>query len=529
MLSAKILFCVCFTQYIEITLSNDVLIDDLPQIVKQIRQEIDLLKDENAKLKERNEIMEEKNAIMEDDIQERVDRLEQLAKIGTLRSCAEYARYGLNDDGDFLIDPDGPLMGSEPFQVFCNFTAGTTEIYHDTEGTTEVDHCHDPGCYVKPITYIDGNMTKNEKKEVPLSQIVSLIQISESCQQSFTFDCTMAPFTKEDIDFSFWEDRNGGINNYYTGSNFNNHVCDCFYDEEGCAEEEVYSNSCNCDANLPLLLQDTGTITNTSALPITKMYFGGLTYEIQYGAFTLGRLKCFGEKTFESGKSCSDLKRAGVYISGHYAIKPANSNQQKLVYCDMQSDTYDDVNETEELVWSPIGTILPWVPKLDSSGEILPLPHGWVFCNGSSITEGPWSGLLSPNLTGMFLRGGDINNVLEQEQSQLQDHSHKDSGHSHGCAATSNADDHTHTYQVGENVPQGDRDCDNNPGCWVTDDHSVGRTETLVTGSSSLSISTSCEVASEKSNLEGVDTNNANAGTETRPANVKVIYIIRVV
>ena len=73
------------------------------------------------------------------------------------------------------------------------------------------------GCYEKPITYIDGNMTKNEKKEVPLSQIVSLIQISESCQQSFTFDCTMAPFTKEDIDFSFWEDRNGGINNYFTG------------------------------------------------------------------------------------------------------------------------------------------------------------------------------------------------------------------------------------------------------------------------------------------------------------------------
>ena len=129
----------------------------------------------------------------------------------------------------------------------------------------------------------------------------------------------------------------------------------------------------------------------------------------------------------------------------------------------------------------------------------------------------------------MFLRGGDINNVLEQEQSQLQDHSHKDSGHSHGCSASSNADDHTHTYQVGENVQQGDRDCDNNPGCWVTDDHRDGRTETLVTGSSSLSISTSCEVASEKSNLEGVDTSNANAGTETRPANVKVIYIIRVV
>ena len=26
--------------------------------------------------------------------------------------------------GNFLIDPDGPLMGHEPFMVFCNFTAG---------------------------------------------------------------------------------------------------------------------------------------------------------------------------------------------------------------------------------------------------------------------------------------------------------------------------------------------------------------------------------------------------------------------
>ena len=26
-------------------------------------------------------------------------------------------RYGINDSGEYQIDPDGPLMGSEPFQA----------------------------------------------------------------------------------------------------------------------------------------------------------------------------------------------------------------------------------------------------------------------------------------------------------------------------------------------------------------------------------------------------------------------------
>ena len=47
-------------------------------------------------------------------------------------------------------------------------------------------------------------------------------------------------------------------------------------------EEETKLNFCNCDANLPVALTDSGTITNSSALPMVKLYFGGLTYEIQY-------------------------------------------------------------------------------------------------------------------------------------------------------------------------------------------------------------------------------------------------------
>ena len=44
----------------------------------------------------------------------------------------------------------------------------------------------------------------------------------------------------------------------YVGSNYGNHMCDCHNHPDGCAEEAVYNNTCNCDANLPAPLQDTG-------------------------------------------------------------------------------------------------------------------------------------------------------------------------------------------------------------------------------------------------------------------------------
>ena len=58
------------------------------------------------------------------DLENRVAKLEELIRIGTLRSCAEYSQYGIKTDGFYMIDPDGPLLGHPPFQVFCNFTSG---------------------------------------------------------------------------------------------------------------------------------------------------------------------------------------------------------------------------------------------------------------------------------------------------------------------------------------------------------------------------------------------------------------------
>ena len=108
-----------------------------------------------------------------------------------------------------MIDPDGPLLGHPPFQVFCNFTSGSTEVLHDSETLTEVEHCHDPGtdsrervfnekikyipgCYEKSITYIDAD----SQEELPMSQIESLMELSETCVQSFQYDCTLGILSK---------------------------------------------------------------------------------------------------------------------------------------------------------------------------------------------------------------------------------------------------------------------------------------------------------------------------------------------
>ena len=76
---------------------------DIKDLFKRLK---DYLEDRIAKLE-----------VEDPQLEGRVAKLEDLAKIGTLRSCYEYSQYGLKTSGPYLIDPDGGLIGQEPFQV----------------------------------------------------------------------------------------------------------------------------------------------------------------------------------------------------------------------------------------------------------------------------------------------------------------------------------------------------------------------------------------------------------------------------
>jgi len=72
---------------------------------------------------------------------------------------------------------------------------------------------------------------------------------------------------------------------------------------------------------------------------------------------------------------------------------------------------------------APTGSIMAWTPRptlgLDTG---LGLPNNWVPCDGRVITEGPWKGHRTPNINGekRFLRGGTQQEVLQTQEDQVK-------------------------------------------------------------------------------------------------------------
>jgi len=355
------------------------------------------------------------------------------------------------------------------------------------------------------------------------------MQLSQYCVQGFYYECTLAPLRADEADFAYWTDRHGEKNVYFTGENKGYHSCDCHFSSEGCFEEETRGNKCNCDANLPAPLVDTGLLTNMSALPVTKLAFGGLTYQIQSAFFKLGNLQCYGKTQPEVASSCSALKMKGVTRSGYYEIKKHGYRYTTLVYCDMEADGYIDVPQIEQPGDSPIGTITAWVSKPSGDGSPEQLADGWVLCDGSLIEKGIWAGGRTPDLnSGHFLRGGGLGQQLEMEEDQLQDHKHTDPGHTHSASSSSSASSHHHSYYdyyLDGNYQHGDwHYC--HEATYGCDRHDYAKSHSKSTGSTTVSVSTSTSVHSHSTGISGV-TSSYRHGAETRPKNMKVSWIMK--
>lgn len=145
----------------------------------------------------------------------------------------------------------------------------------------------------------------------------------------------------------------------------------------------------------------------------------------------------------------------------------------------------------------PVGSIIAWNPAAFGL-TVADLPENWVPCNGG-VTSG---GIPIPNLNNqrLFLRGGNTSGVIQQDA--MQGHSHVDSGHTHTFARPRHFSNET----TGGN--------------------------SMFTSTDFAALSQISVTNSSAANLGG-PTPFAGNGTprvanETRPANMSVIWIMRV-
>lgn len=163
----------------------------------------------------------------------------------------------------------------------------------------------------------------------------------------------------------------------------------------------------------------------------------------------------------------------------------------------------------------PLGTIVPWIPRPDKDDEtyLVEPSDNWVRCDGRGITVGPWKGHNTPNLVNLFVRAGTDANYLHRESDALQNHKHVDPGHRHYDQG------HTHRTQDcrfhhGEGswkVDEYDGADKNHLSCpWVTSKTGYANLKTAGTG------------------VSWINKDTARISHETRPANMRLIYIMKV-
>ena len=204
-----------------------------------------------------------------------------------LKSCSSIksGRSG-SSSGNYIIDPDGK-GGVAPFSVYCDMSdkggVGVTVISHDSESRTHVANIsgcnyNNPGCYSKDVTYTGVNV----------AQLAALTRVSQNCEQFIKFECNNdVAFVPESV--AWWVSRDGRKMNYWGGAGGSANTCAC-----GVTNSCLNGQKCNCYNGGSGWREDSGLLTDKSALPVSQIRLADFDSSREEGYHTLGKLKCYG-------------------------------------------------------------------------------------------------------------------------------------------------------------------------------------------------------------------------------------------
>ena len=135
------------------------------------------------------------------------------------------------------------------------------------------------GCYSKDVTYTG----------VSTAQLATLTRVSQNCEQFIKFECNGDVLFIENS-YAWWVSRNGTRMNYRGGATGYNNMCAC-----GVTNSCSNGRKCNCSNLADGWREDSGLLTDKSALPVSQIRLGDLDQSHEEGYHTLGKLKCYGQ------------------------------------------------------------------------------------------------------------------------------------------------------------------------------------------------------------------------------------------
>ena len=184
----------------------------------------------------------------------------------------------------YIIDPDGK-GGVTPFSVYCDMSdkggVGVTVISHDSESRTHVSNIPgcgntNPGSYSNSVTYPGVNT----------AQLEALTRASINCEQFIKFECNNdVGFVQKSL--AWWVSRDGRKMNYWGGAGGAANTCAC-----GVTNSCLHGQKCNCYDGGIGWREDSGLLTDNSALPVSQIRLADLDGSTEEGYHTLGKLKC---------------------------------------------------------------------------------------------------------------------------------------------------------------------------------------------------------------------------------------------
>ena len=202
---------------------------------------------------------------------------------GHAPSCSAIKKWVSGESGSYVIDPDGP-GGVAPFTAHCDMRdqngVGVTVISHDSESRTHVTGFLAAGSYSRNVLYSGAD----------LSQLASLTAVSAHCEQFIKYECRHSVLSYRRRPFGWWVSRDQRKMTYWGGASPGSDKCACGM-TNSCADR---SERCNCDKNDNVWREDSGPLTEKSALPVTQLRFGDTGGSDEQGYHTLGKLKCYG-------------------------------------------------------------------------------------------------------------------------------------------------------------------------------------------------------------------------------------------